>query len=191
MPTEYNAAMNQEIRNGLVVLVGAGPGDESLLTMAGATWISICDCVVYDRLANSALLELADPDAERVDVGKTPDRPAVTQEQINEILIDRCRAGKLVVRLKGGDPLIFGRGGEEASALADAGCDFRIVPGITAAIAAAAYAGIPLTDRRLASTVTFVTGHEDPAKDESAIDYDALAALGVVPASKGGFKLHR
>jgi len=159
------------------VLVGAGPGDPGLITAAALNWIAQADTVLYDRLANPSFLSRCRGDAELIYVGKGPGAHAMTQGRINELLVKKAAEGKLVVRLKGGDPLIFGRGGEEADALVDAGVPFRIVPGVTAAIAAGACAGIPLTDRRLASTVTFITGHEDPTKDESAINYDALAGL--------------
>ena len=161
----------------LAVLVGAGPGDPGLITADALNWLAQADAVLYDRLANPSFLAGCRSGAELIYVGKGPGAHAMTQEQINELLVKKTGEGKLVVRLKGGDPLIFGRGGEEADALVDAGLPFRIVPGVTAAIAAGACAGIPLTDRRLASTVTFITGHEDPTKDESAINYDALAKL--------------
>ncbi len=161
----------------LAVLVGAGPGDPGLITAAALNWLAQADTVLYDRLANPSFLAGCRGDAELIYVGKGPGAQAMTQEQINELLVSKTAEGKLVVRLKGGDPLIFGRGGEEADALVDAGLPFRIVPGVTAAIAAGACAGIPLTDRRLASTVTFITGHEDPTKDESSVNYDALAGL--------------
>lgn len=167
----------QQTRKPLAVLVGAGPGDPGLISAAAIDWIAQADTVLYDRLANPSFLARCRDDAELIYVGKGPGAHAMTQDQINELLVRKTAEGKLVVRLKGGDPLIFGRGGEEADALVDAGLPFRIVPGITAAIAAGACAGIPLTDRRLASTVTFITGHEDPSKDESAINYDALAGL--------------
>ncbi len=162
---------------GLVVLTGGGPGDADLITLAGVDWLKRADTVIYDRLSAERLLEICRHDTEKIYVGKQPGRPAVSQDEINAILIKKCDEGRLVVRLKGGDPLIFGRGGEEAAALAEAGMPYRIVPGVTAAAAAAAFAAIPLTDRRFASTVTLVTGHEDPAKTESNIDYDALAKL--------------
>ncbi|MBN1553408.1 MAG: uroporphyrinogen-III C-methyltransferase [Phycisphaerae bacterium] len=165
---------------GLAVLLGAGPGAEGLLTREGETWLSRCDCVIYDRLANPALLDLAPEQAEKIDVGKSPDHHTVPQEQINRLLVEKVREGKIVVRLKGGDPLIFGRGGEEIEALHEAGLEFRVVPGITAAIAAGAYAGVSLTDRRCASSVAFVTGHEDPDKTESAVNYEALAGVDTV-----------
>jgi uroporphyrinogen III methyltransferase/synthase len=161
----------------LAVLVGAGPGDPGLITAAALNWLAQADTVLYDRLANPSFLAGCRLDAELIYVGKGPGAHAMTQEQINELLVKKTAEGKLVVRLKGGDPLIFGRGGEEADALVNAELPFRIVPGVTAAIAAGACAGIPLTDRRLASTVTFITGHEDPTKDESVINYDALAGL--------------
>ena len=161
-----------------VYLVGAGPGDPGLLTVRGAELLRRADVVVYDRLASPALLELAPPDAELVDVGKAPGRVAMTQEQINELLIDRGRAGLEVVRLKGGDPFVFGRGGEEAESCRDANIAFEVVPGITSAIAAPAYAGIPVTHRGLSTSVTIVTGHEDPAKGSTDTDWDALARAG-------------
>ncbi|RPI59786.1 MAG: uroporphyrinogen-III C-methyltransferase, partial [Planctomycetaceae bacterium] len=162
---------------GLAVLVGAGPGDPALITLAGAGWLRRAQCVIYDRLANPVLLDHAPADAERIYVGKQTDRHEMTQDRINQLLVEKCLEGKLVVRLKGGDPFIFGRGGEEIDALHRAGVKFRIVPGVTAGIAAGAYAGIPLTDRRAAQTVTLITGHEDPTKDDSAIDWASLARL--------------
>ncbi len=160
---------------GLVVLAGAGPGAAGLVTVAAAEWLARADVVVYDRLVDPSLLDRCRNDAERIYVGKSPGEPTRTQEQINELLVDRCRAGRLVVRLKGGDPYVFGRGGEEAEHLARCGCAFRVIPGVTAALAAGACAGIPLTHRAAASAVTFVTGHEDPTKDGSSLDYSALA----------------
>jgi uroporphyrinogen III methyltransferase/synthase len=165
---------------GLVVLIGAGPGDSRLLTVEGLRWISIADTVIYDRLAGRSVIELADEDAETIYVGKAPGAHSLSQDEINELMVAKARAGALVARVKGGDPFIFGRGGEEALALSDAGVPFRIVPGVTAAAAAAASAGIPLTHRGLASSVTLVTGHEDPAKTDSDIDYAALARLGTL-----------
>jgi len=142
--------------------------------------LSRADTVIYDRLVEPGLLELCRRDAELIYVGKDPLGESTPQEQINNLLVDRCRAGKLVVRLKGGDPLVFGRGGEEVRALRRAGCAFRIVPGISAAIAAGALAGIPLTDRKLASTAVLVTGREDPEKSVSSIDFEALARIDTV-----------
>lgn len=161
-----------------VYLVGAGPGDPGLLTRRGEELLRLADVVVYDRLASSVLLDLAPVAAERVDVGKAPGRVAMTQEQINELLVARGKAGLDVVRLKGGDPFVFGRGGEEAEACVEAGVAFEVVPGITSAIAAAAYAGIPVTHRGLATSFTVVTGHEDPAKGSTDTDWDALARAG-------------
>ncbi len=165
---------------GLVVLIGAGPGDSRLLTIEAMRWISIADTVIYDRLAGEDVLDLADENAETFYVGKTPGRAGHSQEEINQLMIEKARAGDLVARVKGGDPFIFGRGGEEALALREADVPFRVVPGITAALAAAASAGIPLTHRGLSSSVTLVTGHEDPTKDAAGIDYDALARLGTL-----------
>ena len=157
---------------GKVFLVGAGPGDPALVTMRAAELIASADAILHDRLVPAGVLEGAG--AELVDVGK---RPGGSREQaaINEELIERARRGQTVVRLKGGDPFVFGRGGEEAEALSAAGIPFEVVPGVTAGIAAPAYAGIPVTHRDAASAVAFVTGHEDPDKPESALDWDALA----------------
>jgi len=162
---------------GVVYLVGAGPGDPGLATLRAAELIAAADVILYDRLVPPALLDRARPDAELVYVGKEPGRPSVPQEEINRLLIEHGSAGRAVVRLKGGDPFVFGRGGEEAEALAEAGIRFEVVPGITAGIAAPAHAGIPVTHRDEASAVAFVTAHEDPAKDESALDWAALAAF--------------
>jgi uroporphyrinogen III methyltransferase/synthase len=172
--------MTKGPNSGLAILVGAGPGDPQLISVAGRDWLARADVVVYDRLASPALLELTSPRCEHIYVGKEPTRHSMPQQAINELLVEQCRKGRLVVRLKGGDPLIFGRGGEEADALAQAGLAFRIVPGITAAAAAAACAGIPLTDRRLASSVAFVTGHEKPDREESAINWQALAGIDTI-----------
>lgn len=161
-----------------VYLVGAGPGDPGLLTRRGESLLRAADVVVYDRLASAALLELAGPDAELVDVGKAPGRAALSQEQINELLVTRARDGGAVVRLKGGDPFVFGRGGEEAEACIAAGVPFEVVPGVTSAIAAPAYAGIPVTHRGVSTHFTVVTGHEDPTKNGTDVDWDALARVG-------------
>ncbi|MBI5723171.1 MAG: uroporphyrinogen-III C-methyltransferase [Planctomycetes bacterium] len=162
---------------GLAILLGAGPGEANLITRAGAGWLGRADVVIYDRLVAPGLLSLCRPGAELVYVGKQADRHEMSQEQINRLLVDKVARGLLTVRLKGGDPFIFGRGGEEALALRQAGLDFRIVPGVTAAVAAAAYAGVPLTHRGAASSAAFITGHEDPAKEASAINWRALAGV--------------
>ena len=161
--------------NGLVSLVGAGPGDPGLITVAGLARLRAAEVVLYDRLVAPSLVQEAPANAERLYVGKAPHAHAVPQEEIGRILVDRGRAGRRVVRLKGGDPFVFGRGGEEALALADAGVPFEVIPGISSAIAAPAYAGIPITDRTAASSFTVVTGQEDDEKTESSIDWDALA----------------
>ena len=161
-----------------VYLVGAGPGDPGLLTRRGEELLRAADVVVYDRLASSALVDLAPAHAERVDVGKAPGRVAMTQHEINALLVERGARGLHVVRLKGGDPFVFGRGGEEAEACAAHGVLFEVVPGVTSAIAAPAYAGIPVTHRSVSTSVTIVTGHEDPTKDGSDTDWSALAKTG-------------
>ncbi|MFQ5533159.1 MAG: uroporphyrinogen-III C-methyltransferase, partial [Candidatus Methylomirabilales bacterium] len=165
---------------GKVYLVGAGPGDPELLTLKGKRCLEEADVIVYDYLANERLLSHAPPEAERIYVGKRGGEHTLSQGEINRLLIERARAGKLVVRLKGGDPFIFGRGGEEAEALVEAGLPFEVVPGVTAAIAVPSYAGIPLTHRDMASSVGFVTGQEDPTKETSGIDWKALSGMGTV-----------
>ncbi|HEY2334946.1 MAG TPA: uroporphyrinogen-III C-methyltransferase [Solirubrobacterales bacterium] len=162
-------------RKGIVYLVGAGPGDPGLMTARALELISSANAIFHDRLIPPGALDGARSDAELIYVGKTPDKPSVRQEEIGERLIEAARAGKSVVRLKGGDPFVFGRGGEEGEALRAAGIEFEVVPGITAGVAATAYAGIPVTHRDDASAVAFVTGHEDPEKEESALDWGALA----------------
>lgn len=171
MKTDANAAS----KRGIVYLVGAGPGDPGLITQRGLELIRRADCLVYDYLANPVLLEEADPRAELIYVGKKGGDHTLPQEEINRLLIDRAQAGKVVVRLKGGDPYLFGRGGEEAEELARAGIPFETVPGVSSALAVPAYAGIPLTHRKHASLVSFVTGHEDPGKPASAIPWALLA----------------
>jgi uroporphyrinogen III methyltransferase/synthase len=166
--------MTEQI-SGHVSLAGAGPGDPGLITVAGADALARADVVIYDRLANPKLLDLAPARAERCFAGKGPNAHAMSQDEINALLIDRARAGKRVVRLKGGDPFVFGRGGEEALALAAAGVPFDVIPGVSSAVAAPAYAGIPVTHRGVAASVAFVTGHEDPTKDEPDVDWERLA----------------
>lgn len=160
-----------------VYLVGAGPGDPGLITVKGAEVLGRADVVVYDRLSVETLLDLAPPGAERISVGKTPGHPSAAQVDINALLVERGTSGQTVVRLKGGDPFVFARGGEEASALADADVDFEIVPGITSAVAVPAYAGVPVTHRGVSTSFTVVTGHEDPwASTET--DWEAVARVG-------------
>jgi uroporphyrinogen III methyltransferase/synthase len=158
-----------------VYLVGAGPGDPELITAKGIRCISEADVLIYDYLAAKALLEHARPECERIYVGKKGGDHTLSQDGINALIVAKASEGRVVTRLKGGDPFIFGRGGEEAEELVKAGIAFEIVPGVTSAIAAPAYAGIPLTHRQFTSTVAFITGHEDPTKDESNIDWAALA----------------
>lgn len=160
---------------GKVYLVGAGPGDPGLLTIKGRDTLAMADCVIYDYLINPEILGYAPPTAEKIYVGKHTGGFSWKQEDINRLLLDKARQYKTVVRLKGGDPFVFGRGGEEALALVAAGIEWEVVPGVSAGASVAAYAGIPITHRGLASSVTFVTGHEDPNKAHSAIDWKHLA----------------
>jgi len=162
-------------QKGKAYLVGAGPGDPGLLTVKGRECISRADVIVYDYLANQALLEYARDDADLIYVGKKGGCHTMRQENISALIVDHAMRGRVVVRLKGGDPFIFGRGGEEAQELSRAGLDFEIVPGISSAVAVPAYAGIPLTHRDHTSTVAFITGHEDPGKARSEIAWDKLA----------------
>lgn len=162
-------------RAGVVYLVGAGPGDPGLITARALELIASADAIYHDRLIPPGALDGAREDAELVYVGKAPGAPAVPQDEIEQRLIEAAREGRSVVRLKGGDPFVFGRGGEEGEALRAAGVEFEVVPGVTAGVAATAYAGIPVTHRDDASAVAFVTGHEDPEKDETALDWEALA----------------
>jgi uroporphyrinogen III methyltransferase / synthase len=159
----------------VIYLVGSGPGDPGLFTVKGVECLQNADAVVYDRLAPEALLAHARSEAEIIYVGKKPGEPSMSQEEINALLVELGRAGKTVVRLKGGDPYVFGRGGEEALELAHAGLPFEVVPGVTSGIAAPAYAGIPVTHRGLSTSVAFVTGHEDPTKGESDVVWKKLA----------------
>lgn len=160
-----------------VHLVGAGPGDPGLLTLRGAELLRRCDVVVHDRLVGREILEMVPPWAEQVDVGKIPGAHAVAQDEINAILVDRGRRFDCVVRLKGGDPHVFGRGAEELEVLHAAGIATEVVPGVSSVVAAPAAAGIPLTSRRASSGFTVVTAHQDPANDRR-LDWDALARLG-------------
>ncbi|MEC8999723.1 MAG: uroporphyrinogen-III C-methyltransferase [Actinomycetota bacterium] len=160
-----------------VHLVGAGPGDPELLTLRALRLLETADAVIHDRLVDSRILDLAAPWAERIDVGKRPGGPADAQSRIHDVLLNAACRHDVVVRLKGGDPFVFGRGGEEAEALRTAGVDVDVVPGITSAVAGPAAAGIPVTMRGHASGFTVVTGHEDPAASRH-LDWDALARLG-------------
>jgi uroporphyrinogen III methyltransferase/synthase len=161
-----------------VYLVGAGPGDPGLLTVRGAEVLSRAEVVVHDRLSARELLELAPAGAELVDVGKTPGGRSVPQDDINRLLVEHGRAGRTVVRLKGGDPFVFARGAEEAAALAAAGVAYEVVPGVSSAVAVPAYAGIPVTLRYSSTSLTVVTGHEDPAKPHTQVDWEAIARVG-------------
>jgi len=160
---------------GKIYLVGAGPGDPTLLTLRGKACLEQADVILYDYLANPVLLDLAPPSAERIYVGRRGRGTYQDQAEVNRLLIENARAGKTVVRLKGGDPFVFGRGGEEAEAIAAAGLPFEVVPGVTSAVAVPAYAGIPVTHRILASTVAIATGHEDPAKGSDTLEWSRLA----------------
>src|SRR5207247_4877364 len=166
------------MKSGKVYLVGAGPGDPKLLTLRGKECLEQADVVLYDYLANPALLEHLKPGADRIYVGRRGRGRYGEQAEINRLMIERAKAGETVVRLKGGDPFMFGRGGEEAEAIADAGIQFEVVPGVTAAVAVPAYAGIPVTHRTLASSVAVVTGHEDPTKPSPTLEWDRLASTG-------------
>lgn len=161
--------------SGHVYLVGAGPGDPGLITVKGKACIEKADVLVYDYLASSYLLAYAREGAESIYVGKKGGDHTLKQHEINNLLVEKARQGLIVTRLKGGDPFIFGRGGEEVEALIEAGISYDVVPGVTSAVAAAAYAGIPLTHRKYTSTLAFITGHEDPEKTSSRIDWQALA----------------
>ena len=158
-----------------MALVGAGPGDPGLLTVRALERLREAEVVVYDRLVNPELLDLAPPEALRIFAGKRVGAHCLPQPAINALLIHHASAGRFVVRLKGGDPFVFGRGGEEALALAQAGIGFEVVPGVSSAIAAPAYAGIPVTHRGIAASFAVLTGHEDPSKDGDAVDWPALA----------------
>ena len=176
---------------GFVSLVGAGPGDPELLTLKGLRRLQGADAVVYDALANDVLLEHCRVDVERHYAGKRAGTHCRSQGEINRLLIDLARQGKQVVRLKGGDPFIFGRGGEEAEALEEAGIAWEVVPGVSSGIAAAAYAGIPLTHRDWSSSVVLVTGHEDPGRVTGRVDWEGLGlSVDTLVVYMGVHKLH-
>jgi uroporphyrinogen III methyltransferase/synthase len=162
-------------KKGKVYLVGAGPGDAGLITVRGLECIQMAEVIVYDNLVNSSLLKHARHDAEIIFGGKTSKQHTLTQDEINALLVEKARKGKTVTRLKGGDPFVFGRGGEEAEELRKAGFNFEIVPGISSSIAAPAYAGIPVTHRGVATAFMVVTGHEDPTKEETQVDWAGVA----------------
>lgn len=163
------------MKAGKVYLVGAGPGDPDLISVKGMSCLKKADVIVYDRLLDERLLDVAPPQAERIYVGKAAGEHTKPQDEINQLLVTKAREGKTVVRLKGGDPLVLGRGGEEAESLVHNGIHFEVVPGITSAVAVAAYAGIPVTHRGLASSFAVITGHEDPQKDNPSINWEKLA----------------
>jgi uroporphyrin-III C-methyltransferase len=167
----------KEEPRGKVYLVGAGPGDPDLMTVKGLRCLRAAGVVIYDRLANPELLDEAPASAIRIFVGKQPGRCSLRQEEINALLIEHARLGRTVVRLKGGDPFVFGRGGEEALALVEADVAFEIVPGISSALAVPAYAGIPVTHRAQSGALTIVTGHETPDHSEPLVDWETLAKL--------------
>ena len=158
-------------------LVGAGPGRADLITVRGLRALQAADVVIYDRLIGVELLDEARPDAELVYAGKRPDHHTLRQEEINRLLVERVGAGQQVVRLKGGDPFVFGRGGEEALALVEAGLSFEIVPGVSSALAVPAYAGVPVTQRNVATSFAVITGHEAAGKADSQTDWDALSRI--------------
>ena len=167
-------------RKGKVYIIGAGPGDPGLITLRGVECLKRSDVIVYDYLVSPDILNHARGDARRIYVGKKGGDHTVTQEKLNQILVDEASEGNIVARLKGGDPFIFGRGGEEAEVLVAEGIPFEVIPGVTSAIAVPAYAGIPLTHRKFTSSVTFVTGHEDPTKKESSVDWETISRAGTV-----------
>jgi uroporphyrin-III C-methyltransferase len=165
------------VSSATVYIVGAGPGDPDLITVKGLACLRRADVVLYDRLAPAELLAEARPGAELIDVGKQPQRHRRSQDEINALLLARARAGLTVVRLKGGDPFVFGRGGEECQALAAAGIPFEVVPGVSSAIAVPAYAGIPVTQRGVSTAFTVLTGH---TADDDAFDWDAVPGAGTL-----------
>ncbi len=175
LASDYASA--DECQFGKVFLIGAGPGDAELITVKGLRYLRQADVVLYDRLISPLLLEETSPRAELIFVGKEPGCHSMPQEQINALLISYAQRGRTVVRLKGGDPFVFGRGGEEAQALVEAGIPFEVVPGVSSVIAVPAYAGIPITHRNFTSSVTIVTGHEGHSASPP-VNWEALAALG-------------
>jgi uroporphyrin-III C-methyltransferase len=169
---------NLTFTNGMVYIVGGGPGDPGLITVKGLECLRRADVVLYDRLVAQELLAEVPFQAELIDVGKEPKRHRRSQDEINALLIEKAREGKVVVRLKGGDPFVFGRGGEECQALAEAGIQYEVVPGVSSAIAVPAYAGIPVTQRGITTAFTVVAGHTGAA--DSNIDWDAISRIGTI-----------
>jgi uroporphyrin-III C-methyltransferase len=169
---------NSSSTNGIVYIVGGGPGDPGLITVKGLDCLRRADVVLYDRLVAQELLTEASAHAEMIDVGKEPRRHRRSQAEINTLLIEKARAGKIVVRLKGGDPFVFGRGGEECQALAEAGVRYEVVPGVSSAIAVPAYAGIPVTQRGVTTAFTVVAGHTGAS--DSTIDWEAVSRIGTI-----------
>ncbi|MHB8138773.1 MAG: uroporphyrinogen-III C-methyltransferase [Smithellaceae bacterium] len=172
--------MNKKMKQGKVYIIGAGPGDTGLITLKAVECLRLADVVIYDNLVNEELLKYAPAHARFIYAGKKGGDHTLSQDKINDLLAKEARDGNTVARLKGGDPFIFGRGGEEAEVLVAQGVPFEVIPGVTSAIAVPAYAGIPLTHRGLTSTVAFITGHEDPTKDKSDIDWQALVGIGTL-----------
>jgi uroporphyrinogen III methyltransferase/synthase len=162
-------------KKGVVYLIGAGPGDPGLFTLKGQRILQQADVIIYDRLVGDTLLNMARSDAEKIYVGKASGRHALSQEQINQLLVEKASQGLIVARLKGGDPFLYGRGGEEAQYVRQHGLDFEVVPGVTSAIAVPAYAGIPVTHRDMTSSFAVITGHEKPGKKESSIRWEHIA----------------
>ncbi len=160
---------------GKVYLVGSGPGDPELLTLKARRLLDTTEVIVYDQLPGKAIIDSIPESAEKIDAGKHAGDHTLTQAEINALIVRKAKEGKNVLRLKGGDPYMFGRGGEEAQELKAEGIEFEVVPGITSAVAVPAYAGIPVTHRDHSSMVTFITGHEDPTKEESALDWETLS----------------
>src|SRR3954454_9197298 len=167
--------MSEGEGGGIVDLVGAGPGDPGLLTRRGAAVLARAEVVVYDHLASTRLLDLAPRSALRICAGKSIGHCTLTQDEINALLVEHARRGRRVVRLKGGDPYVFGRGAEEVEHLRAAGVAVRVVPGVTAAVGVTAYAGVPITHRDAASAVAFITGHDDPEAPGGRLDWSALS----------------
>ena len=165
-----------DMSHGICFLVGAGPGDPLLLTLKARECIQRADVLIYDYLCNPEILKWARKDVEKIYAGKKAGAHTLKQDEINDLIVQKTRAGKTVTRLKGGDPFLFGRGGEEAEALVQAGCRFEVVPGVTSAIGGPAYAGIPVTHRAHNTMLTIFTGHEDPTKSETSLDYKAIAS---------------